>query len=185
VIEQILFAMWFFGPAGLANAAPIIANNTPIIKDFNRPMDLGKTFRGVRVLGDNKTFRGLLSGMIMGLIVASVQMILFSQFTSIDSFTMDIDYSSPIVLLMGISMGFGVLLGDAVESFFKRQAGVAPGKSWVPFDQIDFIAGGLVFSLPFARLDARTYATTLIVMALLHPAVNLLGWALGFKSKPF
>jgi CDP-2,3-bis-(O-geranylgeranyl)-sn-glycerol synthase len=43
------------------------------------------------------------------------------------------------------------MLGDIVESFFKRRIGLSRGEKWLGFDQIDFIIGGLLLSL-FVRV---------------------------------
>ncbi|KAA0006124.1 MAG: CDP-archaeol synthase, partial [Thermoplasmata archaeon] len=39
---------------------------------------------------------------------------------------------------------FGALLGDIVESFFKRRVGKERGEDWIPFDQVDFLIGALI-----------------------------------------
>ena len=50
------------------------------------------------------------------------------------------------------SICFGALLGDIVESFFKRRVGRKRGENWIPFDQLDFILGVLFFSFVVAGL---------------------------------
>ena len=42
-------------------------------------------------------------------------------------------------------MGLGAGVGDAVKSFFKRRVGIAPGSSWLFFDQLDFFVGAYAF----------------------------------------
>lgn len=173
-------------PAAFANTAPVIANNIPYINRFNMPMDFGKTFRGQRIFGDHKTFRGLAAGISAGLVCALAELLLFNTYDWPHTVVAGrIDYSQASILLMGAAMGAGALLGDAVKSFFKRQMGVKPGDAWVPFDQIDFILGGLLLSIPFARLPLTTYLAIAIIMTLLHPVINVLGWLLHLKSKPF
>jgi CDP-2,3-bis-(O-geranylgeranyl)-sn-glycerol synthase len=81
-------------------------------------------------------------------------------------------------------MGFGALLGDAIESFFKRQARVKPGNTWFPFDQIDYIIGGLLFSLPVITLGVKYYFLILVVWLLLHLISSYIGYLLGLKTKP-
>ena len=184
-MDSIFFALWFFAPGGVANMAPVLAANVPALKNLNHPMDFGKTFRDKRILGSHKTLRGLSSGVIAGFLTAVLQMVLVNIFPSISNITKSIDYTDSRVLVIGVLMGLGALIGDAVKSFFKRQIGVQPGKNWVPFDQTDFIIGGLVFTAPLVSFDVGTYFTILIVMTLLHPATNLLGWVLKLKSKPF
>lgn len=180
-----LFALWFFAPAGLANIAPVLTNNIPKLKDFNYPLDGGKTYRGKRIFGDHKTVRGLLSGMFVGFLTGLVQMTLYSHSSFVRELSLPLDYSNPKYLIMGASMGLGALFGDAIKSFFKRQINIQPGSNWVPFDQIDFILGGILFSLPFAQLSLKTYMLIIVLMTLLHPLINLLGWILHLKNKPF
>ena len=184
-MHDILFVLWFFAPAGYANLAPVLANNVPLINKFSQPVDFGKTFRGKRILGDHKTFRGFAAGTVMGLFVALIQMVAYQNSAFIRDVSGSIDYSRPVYLLMGAALGFGALFGDSVKSFFKRQVGVEPGKSWIPFDQIDFRLGGILFSFPFASLCLRLYILVVVVMALLHPIVNLTGWLLKLKENPF
>ena len=62
MFKDILFALWFFLPAGLANAAPVFASRIPKSEKLALPLDFGKSFRGKRIFGENKTFRGLLAG---------------------------------------------------------------------------------------------------------------------------
>ena len=71
-----LFALWFFWPAGSANTAPILANNIQAISRFTYPLDFYKSYRGRRIFGDHKTFRGLLAGIINGAIIGLLQVVL-------------------------------------------------------------------------------------------------------------
>ena len=48
------------------------------------------------------------------------------------------------------SLCFGALMGDIIESFFKRRIGKKRGEDWIPFDQLDFILGVLFFSFLMA-----------------------------------
>jgi hypothetical protein len=57
-MKDILFALWFFLPAGLANAAPVFANKIPGSEWLAVPIDGGKHFRGKRITGNHKTIRG-------------------------------------------------------------------------------------------------------------------------------
>ena len=85
---------------------------------------------------------------------------------------------------MGASLGFGALAGDAIKSFFKRQFSVASGQSWFPFDQIDYILGGILFSLPFVILNITDYLIITVVWFLIHPVATVVGWLLKLKDSP-
>lgn len=184
-MDTILFALWFFLPAGAANAAPVLANNIPLLKSFTTPIDFGKSFRGKRILGDHKTYRGIISGVLFGTAVAGLQMMLVKIIPWLGELSDTVDYTSISTLFLGASLGFGALAGDAVKSFFKRQYNVASGGSWFPFDQVDYIIGGLVASRLFVSLSLTTYITILVVWFVIHPVANIIGWLLHLKSKPF
>jgi CDP-2,3-bis-(O-geranylgeranyl)-sn-glycerol synthase len=183
-MDLVLFALWFFAPAGIANSSPVFANKVPLLKNLGMPIDMGKTYRGKRIFGDHKTVRGFLVGILSGLLVASIQMFLYSNSSWIVDISGSIDYGQPIVLLMGALLGLGALTGDAIKSFFKRQTGVESGKSWFPFDQIDYIIGGLVFSVPFVNLKPSEYFAIFIVWFLIHPIATFIGWLIGLKDSP-
>ena len=165
---------------------PVLAHNVPYLKKFKTPLDFGKTFRGKRIFGDHKTIRGIVAGMVMGLVTSGIQMLLVQQFSWLSDYNLGVvDYSSPDTLFMGLILGFGAVAGDALKSFFKRQLNIEPGKSWVPFDQIDFFVGGVLASLLFFTLPARLYFIGFFIALVLHPTVNFLSWLLRFQEKPY
>ncbi len=179
---DILTAIVFFIPAGLANASPVFANKIPGFNRWQTPLDFGKSYRGKRILGDNKTWRGLLGGVIVGSLTGGLIYAVNPNFIN----QLKIVPLAPFVdtLVIGGMLGFGALVGDAVESFFKRQAGVAPGKSWFPFDQVDYIIGGLVFTIPLVQLTPLGYVWIFIVWFSMHLVVSYIGYLLHFKDTP-
>jgi CDP-2,3-bis-(O-geranylgeranyl)-sn-glycerol synthase len=183
-MDLILFALWFFLPAGLANSSPVFANKVPILNKLGMPIDGGRTFRGKRVFGDHKTVRGFIVGVLTGFVVALIQMLLFNNFSWFVEVSGSINYSQPLVLLLGAALGFGALAGDAIKSFFKRQVGVKSGQSWFPYDQIDYIIGGLFMSVPFVTLTLSEYLVIGLVWFLLHPIGTIIGWLLKLKDSP-
>ena len=166
-------ALIFFIPAGTANMAPLFANKIPLLNEWKTPIDLGRTYKGTRIFGKNKTFRGLLCGVILASLTAFLIYHLFS-----------VPYSQTVFVAGGAAMGFGALLGDAVESFFKRRAGVAPGNAWFPFDQLDYIIGGLIISYPILTPSLATIVRVIVLYFGLHLLVSYIGYLLGFKEKP-
>lgn len=167
-------AVWFFLPAGVANMSPVLAARLPLIKNWRTPIDFGQAYNGKRLLGDNKTWRGLAFGGLAGAVTGLIQYRVLTYSAESTGF---------IVLVTGL-MGLGALIGDAVESFFKRRAGVAPGEAWVPFDQIDYVIGGLVFVLPLIALSLADILRILLAYFVLHLFVGYLGYLIGLKSKP-
>jgi CDP-2,3-bis-(O-geranylgeranyl)-sn-glycerol synthase len=173
-MDYLLNAFLFFLPAGVANAAPLFATRIPWIRRFDNAMDFGKHYKGKRIFGPNKTWRGFMFGTFM----AGVASLLISYFLIPNS--ADAWYT----FLVGASLGAGALAGDAIESFFKRQRGIPPGKSWFPFDQIDYIIGGLIFVYPLTLIPVILMAGIFVLYFGLHLLFSYLGYLVGLKSNP-
>jgi hypothetical protein len=172
-MNHYLFAILFFLPAGYANVAPILAKRIPILKHWTAPIDMGMKYRRKRLLGKNKSWRGLITGVLAGGLTGWVLYPLINQ------------TGGPLEhFLLGATIGFGALLGDAVESFFKRQRGVKSGDSWLLFDQLDYVLGSMLFSLIFIRLDIRDYLAVIAFYFFGHLVMAYLGFLLGLKDKP-
>jgi CDP-2,3-bis-(O-geranylgeranyl)-sn-glycerol synthase len=178
MFKTIFTAFWFFLPAGAANVAPVLFKWLPL---FNMPVDFNKKIKGKPLFGENKTIRGLIVGLFFSILFVWLEAKLYPYFSK----HLLIDYREINFWILGLLLGGGALLGDLTKSFFKRQFGIAEGKMWVPFDQLDWIIGGLFLSVFYVNLSWQTMVVIVILFGLLHPLVNLLGFALGIKKSKF
>ena len=185
-MSDILFAIWFFLPAGVANVVPILVAPLPIIRGWNYPMDFHKTFKGKRILGDHKTWRGFIAGVIAAVFVFWLQQYLAGNIAIFESFVAahNVDYVALPTLIVGALFGIGALGGDAVESFFKRQRGTKPGDGWFPWDQTDYIIGGAIATAAFIRLSVLQYIWLILLWLIIHIVASYIGWLLKLKDKP-
>ncbi|MCA9332913.1 CDP-archaeol synthase [Candidatus Saccharibacteria bacterium] len=182
MFSDIMFALWFFLPAGIANASPVFANKIPILNKFKTPVDFGKKYKGQRILGNNKTWRGILFGAFAGGITGLITYFIYPEsitYVSLSMFSPALD-----MFVVGASLGTGALVGDSIESFFKRRVGVKPGESWFPFDQTDYIIGGLIFATPFVTLTLRTNLLIFVTWFCAHLFWSYIGFLLKLKDKP-
>ncbi len=143
------------------------------------PIDGGRTLWGKRILGDHKTWRGLIAGIVAGTLVFEMQRFVYE--AQVASPLALIDYSVH-PLLPGLLMGLGAGVGDAIKSFFKRRIDIEPGASWPVFDQLDFFLGAylfvsFVYAPPFLLMLA-----SLPIILLGNLASNAVGYWLGFKE---
>jgi CDP-2,3-bis-(O-geranylgeranyl)-sn-glycerol synthase len=184
MLEDILFALWFFLPAGMANMIPIPVSKIPAFKHLEAPLDFGKTFRGKRIFGSHKTWRGLIAGIIAATLVLALQQYLVAEFSWFDAFADQVDYAALPTLLVGPLFAIGALGGDAIESFFKRQVNIAPGHGWFPFDQTDYIIGGAIATLPFVSLSLWQYVWLILLWLVIHMIATVIGYFTGFKERP-
>jgi CDP-2,3-bis-(O-geranylgeranyl)-sn-glycerol synthase len=170
-IIDIAAALWFIFPAYCANAAPVIFGG-------GKPMDFGKKFfDGKPFLGSQKTFKGFLAGIIVGTLVALAQTIIYEQV--LFEYGSQFQYS----ILLGFMLSLGALTGDLVESFIKRRLNRSPGSSLPVADQIDFILGAFLFSIPVSPPSLLAALIILLVTIPIHLLTNLGAALLNMKNK--
>lgn len=184
VMHDILFALWFLLPAACANVAPIFAAAIPALKSLNAPLDGGRMFRSKRVLGPHKTWRGLVSGILLSTIALAILQYLAQNFTWARDIAGPAFYPMWQIWLLGPLFAIGALGGDAIESFFKRQRGIESGETWLLFDQLDYIVGAILVSLPFIILSVYEYVAVIVVWFLIHLLSTYIGYLTGLKDKP-
>jgi CDP-2,3-bis-(O-geranylgeranyl)-sn-glycerol synthase len=176
-METIFSAFWFFLPAGIANMVPVLFKWIP----FDTPIDFGKKLGGKPIFGETKTYRGFLLGAIFATLTVYIQSLIYP---SPYGYTL-VNYGTVNILCLGFLMGFGALLGDLVESFFKRRLNMPSGWLWAPFDQLDWILGAVVLTGFYVSIEGKYKIVALIIFGLLHPVVNLIGYALHVKKNKF
>ena len=168
---DVAVALWFIFPAYCANAAPVIFGG-------GQPMDFGKKFLdGKPLLGSHKTFRGFLAGLIVGTSVGLVQTLLF------EHVLIQYDPRFQYTMFLGFVLSLGALTGDLIESFVKRRLNRAPGKDLPVADQIDFILGAFLFSIPVAPPSLLSAVIILLITIPIHLLTNLGAALLNMKNK--
>ncbi len=155
--------LYFMAPAYVANMAPPFVRYWP---GWNRPIS-------ERRLGSHKTVMGFGAGVLGAVLVAFIQ----SRLAWEGSLVTDGAWVD-----LGVRFGAGAMTGDCVKSFFKRRAGVTPGKPWIPFDQLDFVLGALLFVWPRVALGWGDLAIVLGLSFGGHILVNHLGYWLGVRD---
>ena len=173
----ILQCFYFMLPAYFANMAPVLAKN--MFRKMALPIDFNMKLGKYAIFGENKTYRGLVAGVIAAIGVAYVQFFLYSE-NILSDFAI-VDYSN--WLLIGFLLGFGAMFGDMVKSFVKRRLGLKPGMPFVPFDQLDFVFGALIFVYPVARLSMEKMAIILFISLILHIIINHIAFYTGIRKE--
>ena len=176
--HDVLQALWFFVPAYLANMAPVLVQGH--FTWLDRPLDGGRTLWGERLLGAHKTWRGIVAGTMVGLAAFAGQRLLYD--AGWVRALAPIDYgASPLVL--GVLLGLGTGIGDAVKSFFKRRIAIAPGEPWVCFDQLDFMVGAWLFAAPIYAPPMLAFLICLPIVVAGSILVTLVGYEIGIKES--
>src|SRR5665647_360581 len=150
------------------------ANGTPVLAGGGTSMDFGRNFvDGKRIFGNNKTFRGFFFGWGVGFGVGLVEGLVFGF------------ESYPVLFALLIPLG--ALLGDLTGAFIKRRIGIAPGGLLPIVDQVDFVVGAVVFSLPLAltgwQLGVSAFWQVAVAALLITPPIHLFTNFLAYKLK--
>jgi len=163
----IVEAIEFIFPAYCANALPVIAGG-------GRPLDFGRNFiDGKPVFGRNKTLRGFFFGLLIGVIVGLSESAAFGTTTF------------PVMLSALVPLG--ALMGDLAGAFVKRRLNFAPGDLLPIVDQVDFVLGAILLSLPIS-LSFLTWELVLAILIItipIHLLTNYAAYRFGLKTNPW
>ncbi len=146
-----------------------IANGAPVLFGGGAPLDLGRKLLGKPIFGRHKTVSGTASGLLGGLVTTALLYIFLSY-----------------PLLLGAAVTLGAVVGDLLNSFIKRQAGLKEGTNVILLDQYSFFVVALLFSLPFGGLPNYFGIVVITVLTgVLHKGTNILAHRAKIKSVPW
>jgi CDP-2,3-bis-(O-geranylgeranyl)-sn-glycerol synthase len=189
MLKLIFVCLWYLLPAALGNHNASCGNRLPLPGFLKRgmdklaiPIDLGKTLNGREIFGKNKTWRGLVVGILTAILVSGVQALLFFKIGFLRNNTV-VDYASHNFIFVGTLMGGGALLGDLAESFIKRRLGKPSGKPWFPWDQSDWIIGAMLLSSMVVVPSLKVAAVTLFLYVGVHLCSDRIVCKLGIKKR--
>jgi len=173
----LLWAFWIMLPAYIPNpVAALCGGGTPV--DFGRNFSDGR-----RIFGDGKTWRGLVIGILAGVITGLALIWGAGRFPAADL--------PQHTLLSVVLLASGALLGDIVKSFFKRRFNRDRGSKWPVADQYDLVAGAFLLLLIgdpgwlFATVTLPVLLVILIITPVLHRATNIIGYVFKIKEVPW
>lgn len=178
-VEVVAVALWLMLPAYIPNNVAVLVGGGP-------PIDGGRRFRGARLLGDGKTWRGLIGGVTAGIVLAIGLNAVEPTVASATSLELPRFPATAVVALP-----LGALLGDISASFVKRRLGAERGAAVPGLDQFDLVIGSLGLTAIVAWGWLATVMTgwillaVLVVTPLLHFTTNAAAYALGLKDVPW
>ncbi len=167
MVEFIIQMLWFIFPAYCANAFPLLIKG-------KKPLDLGKKLGKYRILGDGKTVEGTLGGVVFGTAVGFFQSI----FQSSIGLTF-------LTVQAAFMLSAGAIIGDIAGAFIKRRLGMPRGHPAMLLDQLDFLAGALLFSSFVAAISPDTVIGLVIITPMLHIVTNRVSYWVKLKKVPY
>jgi hypothetical protein len=183
-------ALWIIAPILLAGLTHVAIIRLGLFRSLAAvPLDGGLTVQGRRLFGENKTLRGALA-----MVGATALWVFLQSWVALHvgwAAGLPPAFESAHPVCWGVLAGAGYVVGELPNSFIKRRLGIAAGAAatggaqrffWV-IDQIDSLAGVLLFLLPVWRPSLAVVAALLILTLLIHPVVALIMFCLGLKSR--
>jgi CDP-2,3-bis-(O-geranylgeranyl)-sn-glycerol synthase len=158
-----------------------------LLRSLKRPLDGGASLGGRRVFGDNKTVRGALV-MTAGTTAAAAALSRSEWFR--ERLPPELRDAPPAAY--GLLLGAAVVLGELPNSFAKRRLGIEPGRrrgsplgaAIAVYDQADFVPWAALTLRPLWRMSAAEVAEAFAVVAGVHLAINVVGYAVGARTSP-
>lgn len=184
-LSAIAVGIWVFLPALVPNSAAVLFGG-------GKPIDHGRVWRGRRLLGDGKTWRGLIGGTLTGVLVGFLQLLAAISVESPDLLGFG---AMPQAAGVVLALAIGSLFGDMAGAFVKRRLGLERGAKANGLDQYDFVVGAMLLVMAlFPSWFLATYVegngllalvVLIAVVPLIHRLVNIIGFRKGLKKEPW
>jgi CDP-2,3-bis-(O-geranylgeranyl)-sn-glycerol synthase len=187
VVDPVGAAVFLIAAFALAGACQTIWLSARLSRRLSRPIDGGRTLRGRRLFGDNKTARGFV-------VMVPATAVSFALLAA--AWPAGAHGLWPLTVaeyaLLGGWAGLGFMAGELPNSFLKRQLDVAPGASargpflgpfFAVVDRLDSVAGAM---LALAMAVPVPPATWLVVAGggpALHFLFSAAMFYLGGKAR--
>ena len=213
VISLSLMVLWLYLPGFLANTFAMMWGKwLPKTGYGPWPIDGGRRMKdGNRILGDGKTWNGLIggsltSGLLCVLIVSligdvptstNIESSVFAHpLTGYEGTWFDVGSVGMSAFILGSFLGFACLIGDSTGSFIKRRRGLkregdvsskAPLLDTLPFAIMVFLWGQLFLenSLLSDTELILPMVVIVVITPILHRSFNLIGYYIGWKDVPY
>ena len=211
VLSLSLMTLWLYLPGFLANTFAMMWGKwLPKTGYGPWPIDGGKNWKdGNRILGDGKTWNGLIGGSVtsgllctlivalMGDVPSNIEPSIFAHpLTGSENSWFNVSNDLLSAFILGTFLGFACLLGDSTGSFIKRRRGLkregevsskAPLLDTLPFAIMVFLWGQLFLGDSLiSSIDLIVPMLIIIVITpILHRSFNLIGYAIGWKDVPY
>ncbi|PIU21199.1 MAG: hypothetical protein COT15_03520 [Candidatus Diapherotrites archaeon CG08_land_8_20_14_0_20_34_12] len=154
-----------------------IANSAAVVFHGKTPIDFHKKFiDGHPILGEGKTIKGAFFGILFGALAAVLLYLLIPQMT----LSLSNNY-----LFIGFMLATGAIIGDMCGAFIKRRFGLERGKPVLFLDQLDFVAGGIILTMPFIQLSFIEILIIIIATPLIHKLANVFAYNAKLKKHPW
>ena len=187
IVQAFFIVLWIMMPAYLANTIAVVTGGR---FPNNKSKKMGD---GNRILGDGKTWSGLLGGTFGGIAIGYLQLNFGNSIIEGIAGTNSETLWGDAPFLIFFLLAFGALFGDLTASFFKRRQNLTRGDKYPLLDMYDFMVMSLLLTFILGGGWLQTWIfdgtvplfTLLIATPILHRGVNIIGVKIGLKNEPW
>lgn len=182
-------------PALFAAVLNMVWVKLPVLRLAAIPIDAGRRWRdGRRVLGDNKTWKGLIGlvglgavcGVVWGAVVSHSPMAAYHLFHEVRPSSPAWDF------VTGALLGLAYGLFELPNSFLKRRLGIPPGKKrpgrvgalFVVLDQIDSVIGCALVLALLTPIGVDLFLAIVVTGGVTHLVLVLVLYTLRLRVNP-
>lgn len=185
IILQLLFSV---SPVILAAIFHMIVIKYKWVTFLLYPLDHYKTFQNKRIFGENKTYRGLVIMIISSIFFTKIYYDLLHYFPNLQAYNL-LDITQYSYVFYGVLFGFGYIVGELPNSFYKRQFGVKEGKSTTILmriiDQVDSVLTTTLLLVAFSSFTWTHFIIGVFFYGVVHSIINYLLYLVGLRKEAF
>ena len=184
-------ALWLVLAIAAAGVFHVLWLQSPLSKLFQQPIDCGLTWRGRRLLGDNKKLRGLMAMPLAAAVTFSILGGLQGWLPAwLEAGTWNLSLSQYAAL--GFVCGLAFMLAELPNSFLKRQLGVPPGEAprhgilkpvTLTIDRLDSVVGVLLVVSLLLPVEPATWLWVFLLGPATHAAFSVWLYHTGEKAR--
>lgn len=171
--------MYLFTPLLVAALLSAVVLKLDLWRSLRVPIDGGRCFRGKRIFGDSKTWRGVVVAVVGCSAGVLVQKYGLGSYQHVSGAG------------VALAMSLGAMAGELPNSFVKRQLGIAPGKTttgplavvFYVWDQVDVLFGAWPLLALVIPVHGDVVVASFVLVLVLHPVVSLIGYLVGARKS--
>lgn len=170
-----------------------------VLKKLSIPLDGGKNLKdGKRLFGDNKTIKGFLGYVFLGMVCNVIWGIICSGNTFLESHNMFFkNYDNTLVynFIIGLLIGLAYAVFELPNSFAKRRLGIGSGQSlkaskllrvlFMIIDQCDSIIGCVLVVWCVYPLGIKGYLLYVLLGLVTHLVINMILYVCKLRNTIF
>ena len=181
-------------PIIISGIVNMLFTKTELYKKHKTPIDRNKCLKdGKRLFGDNKTYIGFISMIIISIVVQIFYGILIKKLEAEQHSELYNVYENCFSynLLLGFLFGFLYMILELPNSFIKRRIDIKPGetkKSFIGFifliiDQIDSLIGVMFVIYIYSNISFLKYIGYIALGGITHLGLNVILYILKIRRN--